>query len=170
MAKHRRGRGRGRFVVVPVFASLALTNLTSNTVITNNLIDNVEDVYWTSADLTLALRGTTSNEGPIGFGVANGDLSVTEISEAIAAAPTGPDDIIQNERARRPVRNFCTFQVSTTTGEDEVVNNGNVKRYRIKMAIGENSSLVTWAQNRSGAQLTTGAEVIISGKLYGYWR
>ncbi len=160
-------RSRGRFVAVPIFASLPTLTTASNGSVKVNVLDNVEDVYWTSADLTMSYRNATPGQGPIGFGVANNDLNVTEINEAIAAAPVGPDDIIQIERARRPVRTWGSFQVALA---DEVVNNGNVKRYRVKMAIGENSSLAIWAQNRSGAILTTGGEVIIAGKIYGFWR
>ncbi len=160
-------RGRSKFVAVPVFASLALLTTASNGSVKVVLIDNVEDVYWTSADLTVSIRNATPGEGPIGFGIQNDDLTVTEVNEAIAAAPRGPDDIIQLERSRRPVRTWGSFQCALA---DEVVNNGNIKRYRIRMAIGENSGLSFWAQNRSGAILTTGTEIIIAGKLYGYWR
>ncbi len=168
MAKKRSRRGRRRrFAVCPVNAILPLLATADAGVVKLVLLNNVEDVYWTSADLSISLRDFTAGEGPVGFGCVNDDLTAAEIVEAVAAAPTGPDDIIQNERARRPVRDWGQFP---GLAGNEGVGDNLARRYLIKMAIGENSGFSFWAQNRSGAAFTTGAEIIISGKLYGYWR
>ncbi len=171
MARRRKARRRpSRFVVIPVFTTLALSTLASNIVIKGNLLNNVEDVWITSADLMLSIRNLPTGEGPIGMGCANDDLSVTEIAEAISAAPTGPDDIIQNERARRPVRNWAQFSGHSTATSDEVIADGLVKRYKVRMRLGENTALAVWAQNRSGASLSGNATIVIQGKLYGNWK
>ncbi len=165
MAK-KRGRRRRPIVVLPINQIISLGTLADVTVIKTVPIDNVEGCYMISADLMIGLRGLTVGEGPLRFGCANDDLTVTEIKEAVSAAPAGPDDIIQRERARRPVRDWGMFSGNAA---DEVVNNGNVKRYTIKLRLGENTAFALWVQNVSGGALATGGQVVFAGKIYARW-
>jgi len=99
-----------------VSAQITLSTLAANTVIVANMIASLtEDLFVISVDLMWSLLGGTAGEGPIEVGVAHGDLTVAEILEAIAASPTGPGDLIQNERSRRPVRGAGSFPGITAT-------------------------------------------------------
>ncbi len=169
MPVKRTGRKRSRknFVALPVSAQLTLGTLAANTVLTANLIATLtEDLFVISADLTWALLAHTAGEGPIEVGVAHGDLSVAEILEAVAAAPTGPGDIIQNERSHRPVRQSGAFPGLNT---DEVIAQGSKVRTRCKFLVSDGVAFNAYALNRSGGTLTTGALVRVSGNLYGRW-
>ncbi len=166
MAKHRK-RSRN-FVVIPINAQITLGTTGDGGAVTANMITTLtEDIYIQSVDLTWALRGLTAGEVPIQVGIAHGDLSTTEITEAVTAAPTGPGDIIQNERARRPVRISGQFGESGLT--DQTLGHGEMVRTRAKFLISDGNAFNAWALNRSGATLTTGAVVRVTGFLYGRW-
>lgn len=164
---HSYFRNRKGFVAIPVSQQLTLSTLASNTVIAADLIASLtEDLFVISADLMVSLLNQTFSEGPIQVGLAHGDLSVAEIGENLNANVTGPDDIIQMERARRPVRKIGMF--SGVAG-DITLNDGKSLRTKVKFTIGDGNALAVWAVNRSGATLTTGTLVRFDGVIYGRW-
>ncbi len=123
-------------------------------------------VYCISADLQWALDDATGAEGPIAVGMASGDLTVGEMVEAIDAQPTSRSDRIPMERARRPVRKAGQFSVFST---HETLNDGKAIRTPLKFYIDEGVELMAYARNRSGATLTTGAVLTVTGTLYMTW-
>ncbi len=147
--------------------NVGLAALANNTVIKTPLVTLNDDFWIQSGDLSFALQDATASEGPLYFGVNSGDLSVAEVKEALNALPTSRSDIIEREKARRPVRRVGQFSVA---GVEEVFNDGRVKRITIKMYMAEGTDLEAFVMNVSGATLTTGAIVQISGILYGEWR
>ena len=165
----RKNNRRKNFVAIPYTQALALSTLADAIVLTADLLAGsfLEDFFCISLDMMCSLRGLTAGETPIGFGVAHGDLSVTEIAEALSANLLEPDNIIQRERARRPVRRVGTFG---EVDSDQTFNNGNPKRQALRFSVGSGHALVLWVQNRSGATLTTGAQVRAEGTLYGRWQ
>ncbi len=171
MAKRRRGRRsrRGKFQAIPFQQALALSTLADDTVLGVALIGaNLgEDYYALSVDAQWAIRDLTAGEGPILVGFAHDDLSVSEVNEAITAEVTDPDDIIAVERSRRPVRKSGVFPVQNT---HEVLNDGKTIRTKLKWSIGNDHNLNCWVRNASGAPLTTGAILEITGTLYGNWQ
>lgn len=169
MAKRRRGtRRRKNFVAIPVNIQQALGTLADETVLNWNLLDQLfaEDFYAISAELVFALNGHTAGEGPIEFGLAHGDLTTAEIKECIDADWNDPDNIIAREQARRPVRRCGSYHGLSTV---EVPNNGNPKKYPIKMMIGEDHELKAFVMNHTGGALTTGSIVTITGTVFGRW-
>ncbi len=165
MAKNR--KRRGRLVVLPINAQITLGTLADGSAVVANLIQSLtEDFYAISVDLAWALRGLTSGEVPIQVGIAQGDLTVAEVVEAVTAAPTGPGDIIQNERARRPVRISGQFG---DVGTDQSLAHGEMVRTKARFLISDGKSFNAWALNRSGANLTTGAVIRVTGRAYGRW-
>ncbi len=167
MAKHR-GKKRSGFVAIPVSQQITLSTLASNTVIGADLIAALtEDLYVISADLMWSLLGHTGGEGPLQVGIAHGDLSVAEIAENLNANVTGPDDIIQMEKARRPVRKAGMF---SGLGAQETLNDGKEVRTKIKFSIGDGKAVIAWVVNRSGATLTTGSLIRVDGMIYGRWQ
>ncbi len=166
MAKHKRRRRKSNFVAIPFNVSLALSTLADNTVLATDLVDTTEDLYVISVDGQFTIRGATSGEGPLAVGYAHGDLSVGEILENLNAEVGNPDDIIQSERARRPVRRAGSFQMLSP---DEVLALGQVIRTTCKFSVGE-ADLAMWIFNMSGAVMTTGAVLQCIGTIYGRWQ
>lgn len=171
MAKYRGGRRYYRnrnFVVIPVSQQLTVGALASNTVIAADLLASLtEDLFVISANLMVSFTNHTGGEGPLQVGMAHGDLSVTEIAENLNANLTGPDDIIQKERSRRPVRKIGMFSGAAA---DENLFDGRQSKTTVKFSIGDGHALVVWLVNRSGATLTTGTLVRFDGEIYGRWQ
>ncbi len=167
MAKHK--RGRGRIVALPTQTSITLSTLANNIVLKSAIITFGTRFYCTSAKGSWSIRDQTPGEGPVAVGYAHGDLSVTEVSEVLAATPSDPDDMIANERASRPIRRVGKFP---SIAADEVLADGREMKTKIRFrnAIGIGHSLDIWCQNRSGAALTGGAIITWDGVLYGYWK
>ncbi len=172
MAKARQSRkrkSRRGFVAIPYDTSLTLSMLADQSVLKQTLLgaNFGEDIFIISVKGSLSLRNMTVGEGPIHVGYSHSDLSVTEISEALTAELTDPDDIIAKERARRPVRKVGSFEVTTA---DEVFNLGIEVKTPIKFSVGDGHNLDVWVFNRSGGALTTGGVLVVHGTIFGRWQ
>ncbi len=173
MTKHSKRRGRSRrrnFVAISFTEQLALSTLANNTVLAGRVTTGTfgEDFYAVSADVFWSLQELTANEVPIEVGLAHNDLSVTEISENLDSERLSPDDIIANERARRPVRRSGMFNGTSETHMQ--LNDGKQIRTPLRFSIGSGFALAFWARNISGSPLTTGALLDVNGTLYGRWQ
>ncbi len=156
-----------RFQALQVNAILTLATLASETALTQALTALADDFWIQSMDLNWAIRTATAGEGPIAVGIANGDLSVSEIKEALNASPVSRSDIVNREHARRPVRRVAQFEVLAA---NESLNDGKPIRTVGKMYLAEGTELNAYAFNQSGASLTTGAVIRIWGTIYGVWK
>ncbi len=167
--KSRKRRSSKNFVAIPFAGSLALVTLADGAALIGDLFNNAlgEDLFIISIDGAWAIRGLTATEGPISVGYSHGDLTAAEVVEALDAELTDPDDIIQKERARRPVRYVGRFPGLNT---NEVLNNGNRSRTTLKFSVGDTFKPSFFARNQSGGTLTTGAIVEVEGVLYGRWQ
>jgi len=146
---------------------MALSTLADDTVLQDTVITFGEDFYCVSVDVQFALEGFTAGEGPIFVGWSHGDLSAIEVEEALDANVSDPDDIIANEHSRRPVRKTGVFMGLNT---NEALWDGKPIRTTLKFSVGDGHNLNIWAYNKSGATLTTGAQVRMLGTLYGRWQ
>ncbi len=169
MAKHRRRRRGGRradFQALRVEQEIGVGALINGNVLTSTMTALGETEYQVvSMDLVWSKRDGTAGEGPFQVGVANGDLNATEIAEALDANPTSPADIVLRERAKRPVRHVGSF---AGLGEENL-NDGKPIRTRLWTKLANGIEMEFWVRNRSGATLTTGMVVNVSGVIYGYW-
>ncbi len=169
MARRRRGRGGGqnKFQVLKVNVTSALGTLGTATVADVELTA-LQDAKFKviSADLLLAIRDLTPGEGPIEIGIFNGDLSNTEVGEALDATPVSQSDIIPIERLKRPVRLAGIFSGQLA---HETLNDGKRMRIKLRTILNNGTQLAVFMRNQGGAALTTGAVVNISGQIYGYW-
>ncbi len=164
--RRRRGRRRG-IVALPFSTTIALADASSGVAVLQNAIASLgEDFYMVSVDAAWASRGHTQGEGPIQVGFAHGDLTVTEIKEAIESDNSDPNDIIQKERSRRPVRTAGYLRQDV---DPALIGDGQMQRTRCKFMIGDGKAINVWGSNRSGAQLTTGTIIHIDGVIYGRW-
>ncbi len=169
MAKHRKsGRRRSsRFFAYPIAANLALGTLADGVIISTALTAFGQTrVSLISADISWSIDGLTANEGPIEIGLGSSNLSNTETGEALDASPTSQTDIIAMERSRRPVRRVGQFPGQSA---NESLKDGDQIRTTLKFPVNEGVELNLWARNRSGATLTTGAIVRVSGTLFMRW-
>ncbi len=165
--KPRRKASRRNFVAIPFRSGFNLSTLADGAVLKNDVMTMGEDIFILSMDTMDTIRAHTAGEGPIEVGWAHGDLSVAEIAEYLDADLTDPDDIIQKERASRPVRSTGIFPGLAT---NEALNHGNKTRTKIMKSLGNGHTFSLWARNLSGATLTTGNFVSAVGKLYGKWQ
>ena len=163
--KRRRDRN---FVAIPFTEELPLSTLADDTVLGTNLTGNFgEDLFVISIDGLWTLQDLTALEEPIEVGFAHNDLSLTEVKEALNAELTDPDDIIQKEHSRRPVRRAGIF--SGVSSVNRSLNNGVKIRTKMLFMIGNDHGVRFWAFNKSGAPLTTGAVLHVSGTIFGRW-
>ncbi len=171
MAKRqvRRKQRNSAFQALKVNAILTLGALGLETAITQALTVLADDFWVQSADLAWTIRLLTSLEGPVALGLANGDLSVAEIKEAINASPVSRSDIIAREQARRPIREVGQVSADSDGGVLQL-NDGQPVRTSVKMYLAEGTELNAFAFNQTGVALTTGAIVRIWGTLYGTWK
>ncbi len=169
MARKRRGRrSRRGFVAIPFNAEVSLSTLSNNVAIAAGVSGTFgEDLYILSVDCTWSLRDQVATEGPLEVGFHHGDLSVTELNEALDASVTDPDDIIQRERARRPVRKVGAFNGLVA---NETLNDGKMIRTRIKFSVGDGHAFAFYVMNRSNAVKTGDAGVEVEGVIYGRWQ
>ncbi len=163
MAKKPRRRNPN-FAVIKIVAAVAVGALANDGITTVVLTGTLDDHRVISADLAWSIRDHTAGEGPLQFGLQSADLTAAETLEAVVASPTGRGDVIAIERARRPVRQVGQFHGADT---EEVFNDGRLKRTKCGWIADE--GLNGFFVNRSGAQLTTGTVMTITGKVYLVW-
>jgi len=170
MAKnHKTSRRRNRrgFVTLPVSGSVQLSTLASGIVITGDLIANLsEDFFAISMDIAWTIRDLTAGEGPLQLLAAHGDYTPTELKEYLDVDLSNPANLIAREQGSRKIRRVGFF---SGLNSDEVLNDGQQIRTRLKFILNDGVSLNLGVHNQSGATLTTGATVIFAGQVYGRW-
>lgn len=127
-----------------------------------------KDCYVISGDLIAAWRSITQGEGPIEWGICHSDLTSPELEQYLNLQDFPDYDDIGEQEVRlrgKFVRRLGMF-ANVSNSADEITNDGNYSRYKIRMRVGETHDLHMWVHNRSGATLTTGSNLYITGKLY----
>ncbi len=167
MAKHGKRSSKGRYSLRPVrFAnSITLGTLANITVLTAGSTSTADGAYrMISMQAVWTLKGGTTGEGPITVGYAHSDYSVTEIKEALEAnASINIGNKVSNEQANRLVRIVGTFGGGLT---DEQLNEGRPVKTRLNWFIPIGMQVNLFAYNDSGATLTTGSIVDVTGKCW----
>jgi len=169
MPPSRRSRKRKRdpnFVVIKVFSQNSPAALANNTAFAETMVSLDDDLYLIAADLLWSMNDHTVAEGPITVGIASSSMTAANITEAVDASPTNRGDTIALERAKRPVRKVGDFSGATLL---ETLNNGTPIRTRMRFPLSHNQTLNSFSINRSGATLTTGTVIKITGELYARW-
>ena len=147
---------------------LSLGTMASAAVVSSPVLDSVlaEDLFCISTDITVQMRDHTGPEGPLEFGLAHGDYSVTEIKEYLDVSYVDPDKQIEKEHARRLVRMIGAL---SGLNASEAFNDGRKYRQKLKFTVGNAFNLDFWVANRDGGSLTTGTTVTFQGTLFGRW-
>lgn len=155
------------FAAIPFNAGVALGTLNQDTVEADSLTPTLgRNLFVTSVKALWAIRGLTATEGPIMVGVAHGDLTDTEILEQLQAEQSDPSDIIQAEKARRPVRKAGVFPGLSS---NEALNDGKPIKVKCMFPIDDADNIKAWAMNLGSGQLTTGCVLQINGTVFGRW-
>ncbi len=167
----RKGKRRRRyspgFAAISFTTAISLGTLGSDTVVTQAMFSNAfeENFYAMSCKAQWGYRNGTITEGPVEVGYAHSDYTVGEVAEKLSADESNVrGDKIANEQSRRDVRRAGMFAGAVT---DDVLNDGRGIKTALRFRIGNNFNLNVYARNRSGAVLTTGGLIIITGTLYG---
>ncbi len=111
--------------------------------------------------------GVTVGEGPIVFGIAHGDYSDTEITEAIVATSgMSRGDMIARERSRRLVRIIGSFSGKAA---QEEFNDGRQVHTKLNWLLPTAKTVKLFAFNDSGNVWTTGGSIQAAGRCLGRW-
>ncbi len=173
MVKHRGGRRKrgahGRhFAVIKAEQSLPLSNIAAGAISTAAGPTLTQDFEVISTDMLVSYEDHTAGEGPIEFGLAQAELSGTEIQEAVDAQPTSESDIPAIEHARRKVR---TYGYLSGAQISEVANDGKHIRKKMYVNVPAGKAMPDlWVINRSISLFTTGTVVKAHIKYYGFWK
>jgi len=161
----RKRRYNKNFLAVRVQASLTLSTLASGAVLSGTLMGNAgQDLYLISADLHFNKNDGTAGEGPIAVGVAHGDYTTTEIDQWFESTAGVGTDMISREQSKRAIREAGSLPGSFV---NETLNDGKTVRLKLGFDIADNINLDFWARNGDPDNpLTTGADIVVSGKVY----
>ncbi len=172
----RKGRNNKGFVAIPVDASVTIGALGSKSVAVADLMGGnlTEDFFAISADIQAELNGLTAGEGdPSMVVLAHGDYSAAEIAEHLVVKLLGPGNKIEQERARRLVRKVGPMYGNELESQTSMSLGGRsgpgMTRTKLKFMIQSGKTLDIGLYNNSGATLTTGASMRVTGTIYGRW-
>jgi len=131
-----------------------------------------EDFRMLKAEIIAHVEGITTLEGTgLMIGIANGDLSVTEIAEAILAdGPNDRNDRVKQEKAERFVKTFGLLdkQLSQTGGNFVGKGGDRVLEVKPRWTFSDPEGWDLFIFN-NGNTLTTGATVELIATYYGLW-
>ncbi len=168
LAKHGRGRRNGRYTLRPVRIAQAITlgALANVTVISQGLTGNADAAYRCISLTTLwTLKNAATNQKPVHVGYAHSDYTVTEIKEFIeGGSAISIGNKVSNEQANRLIRLVGTFGMATEV--DSSLNDGKPIKTRLNWALPIGKEVVAFAYNDSGASLTTGSIVDMTGTMW----
>ncbi len=169
MAKRRRRSRNKDFVVLRFNGELSLGTLGTGAVIAADLEPAGDRAFHAiSMDVTAVMKDFTAGEGPIAVGVGNGIYTVTQIKEWFDSGD-GFDQgnpVVSQEQARRMIRDVGIFNGSAA---EETLWDGKPRRVKLGFDIPQSITIEMHAVNMTGATLTTGAEIIMYGKVYARW-
>ncbi len=168
----RRRRNKRPLVVIPFIADLNIGSLVDGDVSAADILstDLADDFFVIAVKAAWAIRDMTTGEGPIDVGLSHGGLNAAEIEEHLEVVMTSRHDILERERARRPVRRVGVFGRTTSASAIETLNEGLLIKTPMRFLIGlPEPNIRVWARNNSGGPVTAGAQIELSGEVFGRW-
>lgn len=161
-----------QFRIVTESRSQALGALVNNTaILIGTKLPITKDFRMLKTEVFSTLDGLTAGEGEgLILGLARGDLSTTEIQEAIQTnGPLGPNETEDEEEAKRPVWILGGGDVSPGSETKRMIANefGGAKMTGKPRWTFQESDSWNWFVYNLGITLTTGANVRIFAKNYG---
>ena len=162
----------GKGIIIRESRSQAVGTLATQVpLIVGTNLATLECFRMLKGEVAVTVIGATAGDlNNLWFGLADGDLSGTEIDECLEAnGPLGPNDIILSNRALRPVwlMGSVTAQANANmgfTGEDGGTMLNVVPRWTFASTKSWN-----WFVYNLGSAPTSGASILIRTKLFGVW-
>ncbi len=144
---------------------IPLGTLADNALIATPVADSVSDrTYVSSVEAVYTLREVAAAaDTPIVVGFAHSNYTGAEIEEYLENANAWDEgDLVAQEQNRRQIVIVGTFAVLGTG--NQTLNDGKpIKKKAKGMILKEGQQIDFWAWNKSGNQLTTGADFVING-------
>ncbi len=130
-----------------------------------------EDFRMIKSEIYAHLFGAAfvEGDGPLLIGIANNELTATEIDECLAVdGPLDRNDRLSEERAMRAV--FPLFLMPNDVGNNLVEGNyGKPHTDTIRWTFSNPEGWTVFAGNIGTGALTTGGVIILQQKYYGVW-
>ncbi len=154
-----------RLIKGNVDEGLSLSTLADVTALKDNFDETVtERAFALSLEASWTIRGLTVGEGPIWFGVAHSDYTVTEIEEYVENAGSWDvGNLVAQEQGRRKIRIIGVFDGELA---DQAINDGVPLKTILKFMLESGDTLALWCYNKSGGALTTGAAIQGNGHVW----
>ncbi len=145
---------------LPFDNGITLLTLAMDTGIIAAASDQLQNYKAVSIRGSWALNGLTLGDGPLLFGIADGELTLIEISQYLQDIPTDRRNAPENERVQRAVQVLGTlgFRMETQWVRERII----LPTFR------ENRGFTFWCLN-VGQTMTTGAVILINGRMFGRW-
>lgn len=122
------------------------------------------DMYFISADITVAIDSGDVPAGPVQVGLAHSDYSDAEIEQWRELTDSwDTSNLVDNEIRKRKIRMIGTF---SGAAQYEVLNDGKPIRIPLKFMVRSGYTLKFWVFNQSGAALNAQTDFSIAGKIY----
>lgn len=165
----------GRGAIVREQRSQSLGTLANNTaLLIGTKIATLEDFRILRSEISVFVNALTDGEGPgLMFGLADGDLTASEIASAITTGgPVGPNDVVAGNIAERPVFVIGMIEDESNNGTVGVFHGehaGGMIVYKPKWTFANGTSWNWFVFNNIGAAFTTGATIKLLVKNFGVW-
>ncbi len=159
-------------VILRESRSQALGTLASDTALfIGTKLSMLERFRMLKTEIMASITGLTSTEGTaLLFGLCDGDLSISELEQAIEGnGPLGPNDIIPMNIAERPT--WWLGAIDRETGQEAIFENemgGHLLVLKPRWTFARTKSWNFFVYN-FGVVLTTGATIQFRGKHFGVW-
>ncbi len=168
MAKRKPKRKFRKYLRGQIEHNAGLGTLAAKTLVGANIGDTVTEKAWISsvkASWSLNQWTPGPDDGPILVGVAHSDYSDAEIEEWIENTSSWEaHDLVQQEVAKRKIREVGTFPTPADANEALVLNNGKPIWTKCGWMLGTGQTVKIWAYNKGASALgTTEPNLGVSG-------
>ncbi len=141
--------------------SITVGALTASTGVVGSPRTLLQDFVGIAVKGCVGTDAGTIGDGPIIYGMMQGDMTLTELEEALEADTLRSADITQSERSRRP------YQILGALGDDHRTDWHDMTKLRLP-TFQEDVGFNTWIFNISDQQ-TTGSLVKFALEIFGRW-
>ncbi len=145
---------------LPFDIGFTLGTLANNTGIINVPTASLQNYKAVSIHTGIGLKDLTVDDGPLLFGIQDGELTLVELEQYLEDIPSDERNAPENERVQRPVQVLGTigFRMETQNLRERVI----LPTFR------EGRGFTFWIYN-FGVAMTTGAVVVLKGRFFGRW-
>ncbi len=143
-----------------VRTAFALSTLAASTGLVNSIADINQNYKAVSMHGVWSLTTLTAGDGPIMYGIADGEYSLAEIEQYLEATVVDKRDAPETEQVSRAVQVLGALgtDLQTVYSKDRVV----LPTFR------EDKGFIAWVHN-AGIAMTTGALLKFRGRFFGRW-